>query len=45
MKRSRATQNICDDHRSMFIANSALCSKGRRKVLSLSFITETKRPR
>ena len=29
--------------RSMFIADGRLCSKGRRKVLSFSFITETKR--
>ena len=43
--RTRATQNICDDHWSMFKAESRLCSKGRRKVLSFSFITETKRPR
>ena len=39
--RTRATQNICDDHWSMFKAESRLCSKGRGKVLSSSFITET----
>ena len=43
-ERARATQDICDDHKSMLIADSGPCSKGRRKVLSLSFITETKRP-
>ena len=44
-ERIRATQDICDEHRSMFKAESRLCSKGRRKVLSFSFITETKRLR
>ena len=44
-ERTRATQDICDDHKSMLIADSGPCSKGRRKVLSFSFITETKRPR
>ena len=42
-ERTRATQDICDDHKSMLIADSGPCSKGRRKVLSFSFITETKR--
>ena len=44
-ERTRATQDICDDHKSMLIADSGPCSKGRRKVLPFSFITETKRPR
>ena len=44
-ERTRATQDICDDHKSMLIADSGPCSKGRRKVLSFSFITETKRSR
>ena len=29
--RTRATQDICDDHRSMFITNSRLCSRSRTK--------------
>ena len=44
-ERTRATQDICDDHKSMLIVDSGPCSKGRRKVLSFSFITETKRSR
>ena len=44
-ERTRATQDICDDHRSTLKAESRLCSKGRRKLLSSSFITATKRPR
>ena len=44
-ERTRATQDICDDHKSMLIADSGPCCKGRRKVLSFSFITETKRSR
>ena len=43
--RTRATQDICDDSRSMFTANGRFCSKGRRGVLSFSFVTETKHPR
>ena len=38
--RTRATQDICDDHRSMFITNSRLCSQSRRKVSSFSFIAK-----
>lgn len=30
--------------RTIFIADSKMCSKGRRKVLSFAFITETKPP-
>ena len=42
--RTTATQDISDYNGSMFTADSRLCSKGRIKVLSFSFITETKRP-
>ena len=46
VKKGRATaiQDISDYKRSMFTADSRLCSKGRIKVLSFSFIIETKRP-
>ena len=43
--RIRATQDICDDSRSMFTANGRFCTKGRRGVLSFAFVTETKHPR
>ena len=43
--RTTATQDISDYNGSMFTADSRLYSKGRIKVLSFSFITETKRPR
>ena len=45
-RKTRATQlNICEDRRSMIIADNRLCSKGRIKVPSFSLIAETKRPR
>ena len=35
--KTRALQEIFDDSRSMFTADSRLCSKGRKKVRCLTF--------